>query len=424
MMLGVRGFAKPCFLPCLLTFPQLNSVSSSHSIPPYKTQFSFFSHALLFTEVRKGLCPIAVKKARRDKGGILEVDKFDDEEEYEEEVVEEGGDDDENDYDGVDEEDEMLLPLENMKKWFDNKPRGFGEGKEYDTSVEDKLLEELEQSRKAQLVNINNLKNNPILPTPKGKPQQPEKVPNGIRVRLSNLPKKKNIHRDLQSAFKGFPGIIDIVPVVSGNKRTREPICKGLAFVDLKSQEDANRFIQIFSRQSIAFGKVQKQIKCEITDPQLPDSAHKRSSEDSYALPVLAMEEDVDVVAADIVIDDGSLQSGEEDSFDESDGLNDDLDIDRLEYVMDEEESSEALEMDFDNSLIPEMESTSKATSLNKPERPKAVKKKSQPKTKGEKIQKLNIPGSAKRLKIKEKALLTGVFSKYGVNAASSSRDS
>jgi hypothetical protein len=63
----------------------------------------------------------------------------------------------------------------------------------------------------------------------------------GIRVRLWNLPKKKNIHRDLQSAFKGFRGILHINPAISGNKKTRDPVCKGFAFVDLATDEAAAR---------------------------------------------------------------------------------------------------------------------------------------------------------------------------------------
>lgn len=67
-------------------------------------------------------------------------------------------------------------------------------------------------------------------------------MPSGIRVRLLNLPKKKNIHRDLKSAFKGVPGIINIIPVVSGNKKTKDPICKGFAFVDFESEDYATRY--------------------------------------------------------------------------------------------------------------------------------------------------------------------------------------
>lgn len=70
-------------------------------------------------------------------------------------------DDGEIEGDDDDDEDGFVIPLRNMKKWVANKPPGFGEGKEYDTSLEDKLMEEIEQSRKAQLANIDKLKNGP-----------------------------------------------------------------------------------------------------------------------------------------------------------------------------------------------------------------------------------------------------------------------
>lgn len=44
-------------------------------------------------------------------------------------------------------------------------------------------------------------------------------------------------------AFKEFPGIINISPAVLGNKKTRDPICKGFAFVDCKSEGDAIRYV-------------------------------------------------------------------------------------------------------------------------------------------------------------------------------------
>lgn len=69
----------------------------------------------------------------------------------------------------------------------------------------------------------------------------PETVANAFRVRVVNLPKKKNIHRDLNLAFKGVPGIVNILPAVSGNQKTRDPVCKGFAFVDFKTEDDANR---------------------------------------------------------------------------------------------------------------------------------------------------------------------------------------
>lgn len=64
-------------------------------------------------------------------------------------------------------------------------------------------------------------------------------------MRLVNLPKKKNIHRDLHQALKGVPGIVNIVPVVSGNEKTRDPVCKGLAFIDFKYHDEAQRYMSL-----------------------------------------------------------------------------------------------------------------------------------------------------------------------------------
>lgn len=76
-----------------------------------------------------------------------------------------GFDDDELDYDDKDEDEEEFMPFGKMKKWLETRPRGFGGSKVYDTRVEDKLLEEIEQSRLAQAANINNLKYpNPAAP--------------------------------------------------------------------------------------------------------------------------------------------------------------------------------------------------------------------------------------------------------------------
>ena len=44
-----------------------------------------------------------------------------------------------------------------------------------------------------------------------------------------------------------------------------------------------NRFIQTFSGQSIAFGKVQKQIKCEFLKSEISISAHKQSIDATYS---------------------------------------------------------------------------------------------------------------------------------------------
>lgn len=78
------------------------------------------------------------------------------------------------DFDGFDEEDAgddedegMMIPFGKMRRWLENKPSGFGEGKVYDTSMEDKLLQEIQQGSEAQIANINKLKNEPLKPSSK-----------------------------------------------------------------------------------------------------------------------------------------------------------------------------------------------------------------------------------------------------------------
>ncbi|XP_075656915.1 uncharacterized protein LOC142627022 isoform X1 [Castanea sativa] len=365
---------------------------------------------------------------------------------------EEEGKDDDDDEEEEEEEEEMFVPFENMKNWTKNKPRGFGEGKVYDTGVEDELLEELENSIQAQATNVRNLKKNPIMPSSKKDHQKgtaPEVVPSGVRVRVVNLPKKKNIHRDLKSAFVGVPGILNIVPAVYGNKKTREPICKGFAFVDFKSEEDATRFVQLFSRQTIEFGKIQKQINCDII--QSPSSAHVQStgiSNISPRLAVLGLEEDLNTA---FNVDGSSLDSWEETTSDESNDRDDEFVRAEVGDSRENLETVGVLKINVgNNSLEPRKDSLTDSSS-SKLERVQVLEKKLVAKGKGEKvpekklhakekgekvsekklvikekrvkIPKLGIPGSAKRLKVKEKAILTDVFSKYRVQVATASKE-
>ncbi|KAI3730942.1 hypothetical protein L1987_62123 [Smallanthus sonchifolius] len=330
------------------------------------------------------------------------AETFDSEDEFDEEFEE-----DEDDDEDEDEDEEMIVPLRNMRQWTRNKPRGFGEGKVYDTKLEDKLLEELEQSRVAQLANINNLKNNPIDGNPNSKKENLPKqkdlkvVPNGIRVRLVNLPKKKNIHKDLQAAFKPFTGITNIIPAVTGNEKTRDPVCKGFAFVDFKSEKEANRFVDVVSTQPITFGKVQKQIRCEIMKPSSPNTASVEQSVHRIksTLPVLtvtmsgnsnpATETPLDPYVEDAAFD--MLKIGDDDLV-TTDNYNDN---------------------NFHNVVQEEHEPAANSEPLKK-QKVREKGKKTVAKKKVENTSKLNIPGSASRLKTKEKALLSGVFSKYG----------
>lgn len=311
-----------------------------------------------------------LNSGKSGEDSIFEVDDFDD---------------DEDEFDGdefVDDEDDEgeFVPLRNMKKWLEGKPRGFGEGRDYDTSVEDKLLEELRQSREAQLANINKLKNSPQIASPKNLENKASEVaPSEFRVRLFNLPKKKNINRDLQRAFKGIPGIISIIPAVSGNKKTREPVCKGFAFVYLKSEEYAHRFSQVVSGQSISFGKIEKQIKCEVMSSKAQNYAPERSKDTDFGA--------------------NNSYSDSEDSI-------------SFEEIEDTNENVEHIGLEITNESV--------LDSISLKEIPKAgvKEKKQKAKQKRPKAPKLNIPGSANRLRVREKAVLTGVISKYAATAS------
>ncbi|MCE3051859.1 hypothetical protein HAX54_051071 [Datura stramonium] len=366
----------------------------------------------LLWQKRTGVCIFALKDEKRGGNGVVEIEEtenFDDD--YDDDdndvdvddflVDEEDGD---GDGDDDDDDEEVIIPLRNMKKWLENKPRGFGVDKVYDTSVEDKLMEEIEQSRKAQLANINKLKNNPVKANTKHV-QQDKVVQDGLRVRLVNLPKKMNIDKDLRVAFKGVPGIANIVPVVTGNKKTRNPICKGLAYIDFKSKDEAKRFVQMFSGRSIIFGKVQKRIKCDIINPGSPKSTTIQSDDEIK----YASEQEIPDLHGDL-----------DDDFD-TDFLSDSEEIISTNHNVVEVEDLSVYTNDYvENSETLSAESTSgdeqdvgEESEFSEQKKIQAKEKRKKPKQKKEKISKLNIPGSARKLKIKEKAVLTGVLSKY-----------
>ncbi|KAK6160150.1 hypothetical protein DH2020_003531 [Rehmannia glutinosa] len=316
-----------------------------------------------------------------------------------------------------DDEDDVVIPLKNMKKWVENRPRGFGEDKVYDTSIEDKLMEEIEQSRKAQLANLNKLKNSPVKKEPSKQEKGSTHIQNGFRVRLLSLPKKKNIHRDLQLAFKEVPGILNIVPVVSGNEKTRDPVCKGFAFVDFKYQDEAQRFVQNFSGKSISFGKVQKKIKCEMMTSNLPNPDESNFSPEKA---VLNLNVNVD---AGVETDVSPL-----DSWDQSDPSEDDDADERLVSAeWEDDEEINGTSTTSDSNLSQELqigeESAINSSSSKQIRKLKTNEKKVASKRRKDKNPKFNIPGSANRLKIKEKEVLTGVFSKYGANATTAVKE-
>ncbi|PIA62188.1 hypothetical protein AQUCO_00200293v1 [Aquilegia coerulea] len=470
MLMGMKSFLQPCNSTSFTSFSHY-LITPTTLIPnkTHKTNSNACSN-VLFLQGRNGVFVSALKKQKKGSNSLIEMDDFDD-----------FDDDDEEDED----EEGEFIPLANMKEWLEKKPRGFGEGKEYDTSLEEKLLEELEQSRKAQIVNINNLKKNPSLGTSKKEKEvtkAPETVPTGIRVRVGNLPKKKNIRRDLQLVFKGFPAIINISPANSGNKKTRDPICKGFAFVDFGSMEAANRFVQTYSKKSITFGKIQKEITCEITTNPATNVNHNYTSTFGQRLPRISSEDsDVADFSLEATKTKPPAESGlqqqkfiskdsetiEEDiahiNLSETDDFQNNLptaaditdypplensvvphsDVDdfSMESVKirppDESgvqqqhfipESSEEIEeglarinlSETDNfqNRSPKNANTSGSLPPKKQQKKQPLKKKQTVKGKSDKSPKLSIPGSAKRLRVKEKAVLSDVFSKYGSKAS------
>ncbi|KAH7438225.1 hypothetical protein KP509_04G006400 [Ceratopteris richardii] len=146
------------------------------------------------------------------------------------------------------------------------KPRGFGEGKDYDTSLEDKLLEEIEHEKEARVAALHKRRKNATAiksSTSKSTSQQKATV-DGIKVWVGDLPKKKNIDRDLWAAFKHVPGLIDISPSVIGNEKTRDPICKGFGIFTFNTIEHAQSFISSFQSQPVSFGRIKKKLSLKL----------------------------------------------------------------------------------------------------------------------------------------------------------------
>ncbi|XP_075097178.1 uncharacterized protein LOC107760275 [Nicotiana tabacum] len=390
--------------PISQILPLYSKIPQTHLFFPSNT-VTHLSIRSLPWQKRTGVCIFAIKSEEKSGNNVVEMENLDDDEcddDVDNFLV-----DEEDDVEGDDDdEDEVIIPLRNMKKWLENKPSGFGVDKVYDTSVEDKLMEEIEQSKKAQLANINKLKNNPVKANSK-EVQHDKDVQDGLRVRLVNLPKKMNIDKDLRVAFKGVPGIANIVPVVTGNKKTRNPICKGLAYIDFKSKDEAQRFVKMFSGQSLSFGKIEKKIKCEMINLGSPKSAAIKSVDEIKYAP----EQEIP-----------DLQGDLDDDFDTNFLSSDSEENLPTDHDVVEMEDLSARTNDYtENSEIFSAESTSgdeqdvreESDFSEQEKKVQAKEKKKKPKQKKDKVPKLNIPGSARKLKIKEKALLTGVISKY-----------
>jgi len=156
------------------------------------------------------------------------------------------------------------------------KPAGFGVGKTYTTDVEEQLLREMGlggAGSKSKSAPPKSSKTNSSAVETGADPSD-----NGVHVRIWNLPKKKNIHKDLNLAFKRFPGLVAINPANSGTKKTRDPVCKGFAFVKFESADAATRFVELYSSKAVSFGKVEKPIKCCIVEGHISTDPSSQAS--------------------------------------------------------------------------------------------------------------------------------------------------
>lgn len=174
---GVIVRAFPPFSPCNSSIPD-NPQAFVFPIKSNQTHLFFPSKTLtpfpisnLFAKHRNGSSLSAVKSPKKSSEVILDMEDFDINDDYEEEEDDDDGDFDDYEEEEEDADEDMVVPIRNMKKWLAKKPAGFGAGKEYDTSIEDKLAEEMEQSRLAQLANIKKLKNNPQIANSKKEKQ-------------------------------------------------------------------------------------------------------------------------------------------------------------------------------------------------------------------------------------------------------------
>ncbi|PKU77326.1 putative mitochondrial protein [Dendrobium catenatum] len=248
-------------------------------------------------------------------------------------------------------------------------------------------------------------------------------------VRVWNLPKKKNIDRDLWKAFKGFPGIIYINPAVTGNRKTRDPICRGFAFIGFESNDAAyrlktlcksvpngvcgvklddvrkNRFVQKYSKQILHFGKAQKQISCDVINVHgvlnSPETSKNNSSTCSNTSELRRSEDEISILNPSLHI--SKSTNGIEPNKEEFLVLPNET---NFSLSNNEKQANEALQ--FNNPMLA-YQNKKKIAKRNKTKTPKSWK--------------AHILGLLAKLKIKDRAVLTGVLSKYGEVASAVSNE-
>lgn len=155
-----------------------------------------------------------------------------------------------------------------------------------------------------------------------------------------------------------------------------------------------DRFVQIFSRQMISFGKIQKQIKFELMNSNNSKSVHKDSADSPYSdteLKVSGVEDDPN--ADWDVDDDNPMDSWTEVASDASDP-DDELDLAKLEDIRENLELVSVSELNGDNIA---KQCAKSATYSSSPSKQKKTGKELIAKGKAKKAPKLKVPESVKR---------------------------
>ncbi|MQM13097.1 hypothetical protein Taro_046019 [Colocasia esculenta] len=237
-----------------------------------------------------------------------------------------------------------------------------------------------------------------------------EVAPNVARVRIRGLPRKKNIVRDLKSAFKGFHSIVNISPAVLGNKKTRDPVCKGFAFIDFVSDQAADKFVQKYSKQNVFFGRVQKEIICDVVA-----RFHSCNPDSEKVLPTnfqqeISTEQNLDISTHDLEEQDPEENYKRIATEDQPSSLVAGATV-GVGYF---DESSLINE---ESSSLRNGEKAAESGASKQRRKGQMASKKNSMKTKPDKSPKFSMLRSAARLKVKERAVLTGVLSKYGEGA-------
>jgi hypothetical protein len=192
-MLRATAFPAPNNSAAILsgthTCPYLETTRVIYSRSSFVSRFNLLQFQQHFKSLRAvrggGLFPAAARKKGSRNSNIVEIEEdFDEEEdgdvdyEFDDDEEEEGEDEE------LDDDDEVI-PFGELKKWLEKKPKGFGEGKVYDTSIEDKLFEELKKSKQAQAINLKKLKANPIKTASKN--DAPKKIGNPQKKKITFL---------------------------------------------------------------------------------------------------------------------------------------------------------------------------------------------------------------------------------------------